>query len=126
ENLTSFVDDPHTGIEGPQQGQIINLADHRAQPSRQAQLDLLDRLGPDGILRELTALRSAPALQASPQEFLPHLVMPAHHDVRPSDVMARRLHGTLAAAADRGPKDFSELLLTPGVGARTVESLAMV
>ena len=38
----------------------------------------------------------------------------------------RRLHATLAAAADRGPKDFSELLLTPGVGARTVAALAMV
>jgi len=32
----------------------------------------------------------------------------------------------LAAAADAGPKDFAELLLTRGVGARTVRSLAMV
>src|SRR5499427_10933530 len=52
--------------------------------------------------------------------------MPAHHDVRSSDVFARRLHGTLAAAAERGPVDFAELLLTPGVGARTVQALAMV
>jgi hypothetical protein len=52
--------------------------------------------------------------------------MPAHHDVRSSDVIARRLHGNLAAAADRGPKDFTDLLLTPGVGARTVKALAMV
>ena len=58
--------------------------------------------------------------------LLPHLVMPAHHDVRPKDVMIRRLHGALAAAADRGPADFAELLLVPGVGARTVRSLAMV
>jgi hypothetical protein len=46
--------------------------------------------------------------------------------VRAGDVFTRRLHGTLAAAADRGPVDFPELLLTPGVGARTVQSLAMV
>src|SRR5260370_9042026 len=52
--------------------------------------------------------------------------MPAHHEVRSSDVFLRRLHGTLAAAAKRGPSDFPELLLTPGVGARTVQSLAMV
>jgi hypothetical protein len=58
--------------------------------------------------------------------LLPHLIMPAHHDVRPKDVIARRLHGALAAAAERGPSDFSELLLVPGVGARTVRSLAMV
>jgi len=41
-------------------------------------------------------------------------------------VDAQRLHGNLAAAADRGPTDFAELLLTPGVGARTVRALAMV
>ena len=41
-------------------------------------------------------------------------------------MILRRLHGTLAAAADRGPKDFAELLLTAGVGARTVASLAFV
>src|ERR1700739_1505805 len=32
----------------------------------------------------------------------------------------------LAAAVDRGAKDFPDLLLTPGVGARTVQALAMV
>jgi hypothetical protein len=52
--------------------------------------------------------------------------MPAHHDVRASDVFVRRLHGTLAAAADRGPADFADLLRSPGVGARTVQALAMV
>ncbi len=62
----------------------------------------------------------------SSQPLLPHLIMPDHHDIRPKDVMLRRLHGALAAAADRGPKDFADLLLAPGVGARTVRSLAMV
>jgi hypothetical protein len=57
---------------------------------------------------------------------LPHLSLPDHHDVRPDDVILRRLHGTLAAAAEAGPKDFPELLLVPGVGARTLRSLAMV
>jgi hypothetical protein len=52
--------------------------------------------------------------------------MPEHHDVRPNDVVLRRLHGSLAAAADRGPADFPDLLLTPGVGPRTVQALAMV
>ncbi len=62
----------------------------------------------------------------SGQLALPHLDMPAHHDVRPAGVNLRRLHGNLAAAADRGPGDFAELLLVPGVGARTVRALAMV
>ncbi|MBX9591700.1 MAG: DUF763 domain-containing protein [Hyphomonadaceae bacterium] len=120
--LTSFVDEPHTGIEGPSQGSIINLTDRRAAASRSVQLDLLGTLGPDRIVQELAAISG----EESPQPPLPHLLMPAHHDVRASGVFTRRLHGTLAAAAEKGPVDFPELLLTPGVGARTVQSLAMV
>ena len=122
ENLTSFVEEPHSAIDGPEQGEIVNLVDRRAGTSRSAQLELLHELGPDGVVRELEALSGAAPAQA----MLPHLVMPAHHDVRPADVFSRRLHGTLATAAERGPIDFPELLLTPGVGARTVRSLAMV
>jgi hypothetical protein len=122
EALTSFVDAPHSAIEGPAQGEIVNLTDHRAAPARTAQLDLLTQLGPDRIVSEFERLSGTEPAQA----LLPHLIMPAHHDVRPKDVFARRLHGTLAAAADRGPIDFPDLLLTPGVGARTVRSLAMV
>lgn len=129
EGLTSFLDDPHAAIDGVAQGNIVNLADRRAEASRNAQLDLLSSLGPDKIAREFARLEDdeepQPGSDAA-QPLLPHLVMPAHHDVRASDVIARRLHGTLAAAADRGPKDFPDLLLTPGVGARTVAALAMV
>ena len=121
-DVMDFVDAPHSAIDGPNQGNIVNLTDKRAAASRSAQLDLLATLGPDHIVEEFAAISAGPAAQPS----LPHLVMPAHHDVRSSDVFTRRLHGTLAAAAENGPADFPELLLTPGVGARTVQSLAMV
>ncbi len=125
EGLKSFVEAPHAAIEGPNRGEVINLTDRRAAASRAGQLDLLRDLGPDRIIGEFAALDQTPA-PPTDTPLLPHLVMPAHHDVRPKDVMLRRLHGALAAAADRGPADFSELLLVPGVGARTVQSLAMV
>ena len=125
EGLKSFVDQPHAAIEGANQGEIVNLTDHRAEASRQGQLDLLQDLGPDRILREFAALDAGTAA-APEQPMLPHLIMPAHHDVRESDIVMRRLHGNMAAAAERGPADFSELLLVPGVGARTVRALALV
>jgi hypothetical protein len=130
EGLESFVDDPHAGIEGEAQGTIVNLADHRAAKSRAAQLDLLSALGPDrfaatfaGVSGELPV---EPPVEPPDQPLLPHLIMPAHHEVRAADVVSRRLQAALSAAADRGPSDFPELLLTPGVGARTVAALAMV
>jgi hypothetical protein len=127
-SLSSFVDQPHAAIEGPAQGEIINLTDRRAEKSRSAQLDLLASLGPDRIVKELLSQSQpdSPAAPPSEQLSLLHLIMPDHHDLRSSDVFTRRLHATLAAAAEQGPVDFPELLLTPGVGARTVQSLAMV
>ncbi len=128
EGLTSFVDSPHAAVEGEGRGRIVNLADRRAAASRTRQLELLGDLGPDGIAAELARLQ--PARQEAPQRgdapLLPLLAMPGHHDVRPADIINRRLHGALAAAAERGPADFPDLLLTPGVGARTVLSLALV
>jgi len=124
-DLKSFVETPHSAIDGKNQGEIVNLTDVRAKASRAGQLELLQEFGPDRIVQELSALEGAPApVEAEP--MLPHLIMPSHHDVRPKDVMMRRLHGALAAAADAGPTDFADLLLVPGVGARTVHSLALV
>jgi uncharacterized protein len=122
EGLRSFVDAPHAAIDGvPDAGAIVNLTDPRAEPARQAQLTLV-REGPDRVLREITRL--TPASPASPAS--PVLELPFHHDVRKEDVVQRRLRGAIAAAHERAPTDFADLLLTPGVGPRTVLSLAMV
>jgi uncharacterized protein len=128
EGLQSFVDSPHAAIDGVEQGVIVNLTDRRADASRRRQLDILGELGPDGIERQLAKLEAGGSESPGPevQPMLPHLVMPGHHDVRPADIVTRRLHGNLAAAAECGPRDFSELLLVPGVGARTVRALAQV
>jgi uncharacterized protein len=130
EGMKNFVEEPHSAIDGVGQGEIINLTDRRARASRRCQLGVLHSVGPDGIARELSALASwaeTHVTQSVPMQLsLPHLVMPAHHEVRPSDVLTPRLYANLAAAADRGPADFAELLLVPGIGARTVRALAMV
>jgi uncharacterized protein len=126
EGLESFIDAPHAAIAGPTQSSIVNLTDRKAAPSRKSQLDLLQSLGPQRLCEEFAALERHATSKVNVQLTLPHLIMPEHHDVRSKDVVARRLHAALAAAADRGPKDFQALLLTPGVGARTLRALALV
>ena len=122
--LRDFTDEPHVGIDGAPGGQIVNLVDHRALRARQVQLELVAS-GPDAVVKALRELRGG-ELEVEAQLAMPFLVMPAHHDVTGSDLVLRRLHGAIAAAHERGPVDFAELLLTPGVGARTVASLAQV
>src|SRR5438445_1911208 len=74
EGLTSFLDDPHAAIDGPGQGVIVNLADHRAERNRAGQLDLLATLAPDRIAREFASLEDH-VEPAQAQAVLPHLVM---------------------------------------------------
>src|SRR3981189_3577781 len=50
-------------------------------------------VAPHAMAREFAALNNPPSVAA--QLPLPHLVMPAHHDVRSSDVVSRRLRGAL-------------------------------
>jgi hypothetical protein len=135
EGLQSFVDAPHAAIAGEHRGTIVNLTDARASEARRAQVELV-REGPTRVVAALRKLRAGPASlalfeleppqAAAPEAPVPHLSLPDHHDVRASDVLLRRLHAALAAASERGPRDFAELLLTPGIGARTVFSLAQV
>jgi hypothetical protein len=86
----------------------------------------IDDRGRRGQRPRLQTLSDSSYGPGEAQLVLPHHVMPARHDVRSEDILVRRLHGNLAAAAEQGPKDFAELLLTPGVGARTVRALAQV
>jgi hypothetical protein len=148
DDLCGFFNSSHAAIEGRNVGPIINLADSRADESRAAGLNIV-RAGPDPAIallrrfgkhrpRNLDLFRqdepttNNQEISREKDEIGPqfptnsHIQLPSHHDVHAADVDLKRLHATLAAAADRGPKDFADLLLTPGVGARTVASLAFV
>ena len=130
EGLTSFVDEPHAAIEGPGQGEIVNLTDRRAEASRRGQLELLASLGPDGIARELAALEARARQRAAgcrPQQpLLPHLVLPAIT----TSAQATSCCGGCTAISLRPPiaarPTSPSCCSRPGVGARTVRALAMV
>jgi hypothetical protein len=112
--VTSFVEEPHDAVVGPNQGVIVNLTDARSKGARDASVELAQS-GPATVERELKAvLRDR------------HLTMPRHHEVRPTDVFLRRLHAAIALANERGVNGFEELLLTPGLGPRTMQALALV
>lgn len=108
ENLTSFVDDPHTSIYGKNHGYILNMADSQAASSRAGVMQIAAE-NPDKMLREIR-----------------HLVMPSHHDVRAGDVDLKRLGSVLWLAQEKCPEDFEELLLLKGLGPRTLQSLTLV
>ena len=107
-SLTSFVEEPHTGICGESQGAIINLVARQASPSRSAILQIAHE-NPDRMLAEIK-----------------RVVLPTHHEVKASDVNLKRLGAILYLAQEHRPAEFDDLLLLPGLGPRTLQSLALV
>src|SRR6187401_921985 len=106
--VRDFTADPHTAIVGTHAGRITNLVDGRAKPAQDALLAIA---------------RTAPSTTMA--EFR-HLIMPAHHDVRATDVNAKRLGAVLALAYERDLRDFASFLLLEQLGPRTLQSLALV
>lgn len=68
-------------------------------------------------------------IQVDPNEIIHaerNIILPQHHEVREEDVDLKRLGAVLATAYESEPKDFESLLLTPGLGPRTLQSLTLV
>lgn len=106
--LKSFIDEPHTGINGISQGQILNLTASAAASNREGILAIAQH-DPAQIIQEFA-----------------HLVMPKRHDICGSDVDLKRLGALLYVTRELQTDNFEELLLLKGVGPRTMQSLALV
>jgi len=137
--LRSFVEEPHAGVVGENEGPILNLTAKEAGGTRAACVALA-REKPEKTLGELAKLSRGGAksqlllfggeevverrttMPATPRD----LVLPAHHEVRAEDVDLKRLGAVLATAYGRGAGDFASLLLTPGLGERTLQALTLV
>lgn len=107
-NLSSFVEAPHSGICGSNQGEILDLTARAASFTRTSLVEMTKEK-PNDILQEYQ-----------------RLIMPNHHDVREKDVDLKRLGAALWLAQENDVKDFEGLLSLQGVGPRTIQSLALV
>lgn len=81
---------------------------------------------PVPVQQELFPELQQPNLSVTKDSNYRSIIMPAHHDVQAQDVDLKRLGGVLATAYESQPKDFESLMLTPGLGPRTLQSLALV
>jgi len=104
----SYLDSPHAGVTGENQGLILNLAHTQADATRKSIVKLTEET-PDKMMTEIRKI-----------------VMPRHHDVRATDVNMKRLGAALTLAHERSTSDFESLLLLEGIGPRTIQSLTMV
>ncbi len=151
QNVKSFVEEPHTAVTGENQGKILNLTAAAADPTRNAIMDFTKET-PDRVISEIRKIAepdsvctfgyggSAKVIEKPDQGMLfpeyadqemivnvgRNLVMPSRHEVKAEDVDLKRLGAVLATAYESQPDNFENLLLTPGLGPRTLQSLTLV
>ena len=106
--LSSFIDEPHSGICGINQGEILNMTAREAHGARNSIMAVAGE-SPAQILSEAR-----------------RLIMPTSHEVQARDVDLKRLGSILWLAHEKKPADFEELLMLEGLGPRTLQSLALV
>jgi uncharacterized protein len=104
----SYLDNPHAGITGENQGLILNLADTKAAGTRTS----IVRIAEESPEKMMTEIRK--------------IVMPRHHEVMASDVNMKRLGAILTLAHEKELSNFESLLLLEGVGPRAIQSLTLV
>ena len=105
--VRSFVEQPHTGIVGVENQQVLNLVDQDAGNLRNHMVALTQ----DRPKEVIEAIRS--------------LDLPDRHDVQKSDVNLTRLGSVLNLAYNRDIEQFDDLVMMHGVGPRTLKALAM-
>lgn len=106
--IKSFIEEPHNFIYGKNHGQILNLTARQASVTKTGILNIIKE-SPALILQEAKKI-----------------LMPAHHEVRATNVNLKRLGSVLAVAHELEHLDAETLLLLEGVGPRTLQSLALV
>ena len=124
ENLRSFIEEPHSGITGENEGLILNLTDRNAKSTRERILSFTKE-NPDRMISEIKNImkHENSIYEINRQRTI---TMSAHHDVKAEDVNLKRLGAVLATTYEAEPKDFESLLLTQGLGPRTIQSLTLV
>ncbi len=110
EGVSDFVNEPHAGVCADRRAPVLNLVAAESGPVREGAAEL-SREGPEAVL--------------SAVERAGEMRLPARHAVALSDVDPRRLRRILLETYERAPRDFEELLGTPGVGAKTLRALAL-
>lgn len=134
QTLTSFVEEPHTGITGEAGADILNLTAREASATRGSILSIAAR-NPQETLAELrhatlfSPAKPPPPSRANTRKHAAsarNIEMPVRHFLKPEDIDLKRLGAILIRSYEASTADFETLLLTPGLGPRTLQALCLV
>ncbi|MCX8034110.1 MAG: DUF763 domain-containing protein [Thermodesulfovibrio sp.] len=108
--LKSFVEEPHSAVCCDIKTKPLNFTAKEASELRKVSLELSHEK-PEKIVKEILKIRT--------------LNLPLRHAVSLSDIKPENLYKVLVQTYEKHPSDFESLLLTKGLGAKTLRALAL-
>ena len=109
--VRDFVCEPHAAVCCDARGETLNLVARESDANRTASC-LLAQSPPDIVLRELKRCTT--------------LELPRRHYIAPHDINPAKLSTVLLKTYEARPADFEALLALPGIGPKTLRSLALL
>ncbi|MCX8043802.1 MAG: DUF763 domain-containing protein [Desulfobacterota bacterium] len=109
--IQDFVCEPHAAICCDVRGITLNLVACASKASRDACV-MLATEHPDRVIREAHKIAT--------------LELPRRHFIAPTDINPKKLASVLVTTYEAQPENFESLLAVPGVGPKTLRSLALL
>lgn len=113
EDTPDLFSDPHKGIiSSVLHKDVLNIVAKESRPAQGIMLDI-SREHPEKILKEWVKIKT--------------IYMPRRHNVIPdADIRKENLRKILVKTYESAPIDFKSLVLTRGVGPKTIRALALI
>jgi len=111
EEVRSFVEEPHKAIASENlEPFVLNLVAKESKNTQEV-ITELTRQSPDKTVKDWEKIT---------------LYLPSHHPITTKEIQPKNLRTILLTTYQSPPPDFQNLLLYPGVGAKTLRALSLI
>ena len=116
DTVESFVSEPHNAISCDLKNDVMNLVSDESASARKMITDISAEK-PQKNIADLLKISSSTDN---------NYTMPKRHDIRMTDIEVKRLSKIFESTYENKPENFENLIAMPGVGPKTVRSLALI
>jgi hypothetical protein len=112
ENVSSFVNEPHSAVLSEARGQALNLVASESDPARTTIAEIVTERQPHEIITDLKKIKT--------------LDLPPRHYLTTRDLHPDSISRIILKTYERQPQNFEQLLGLEGVGPKTIRALSLI
>ncbi|PMQ01900.1 MAG: hypothetical protein CBR30_02600 [Dictyoglomus sp. NZ13-RE01] len=113
EEVVSFIEDPHKAICTQKfENNVLNLVAKESKSAQEVILNIVKE-NPKSVIKTYEKISNS-------------LILPPHHSITTKEIKPENLKTIILKTYENPPKDFQELILYEGVGAKTLRALALI